>query len=87
MANTVDMPKFNGQPGNSVLQWEDRYNSYADILQLDDDTEAKMTQFFLTEHALAFYQSYDSDTKRDFGALISQLQNRYNGCNGLLNLI
>ena len=87
MANKIDMPKFDGCPGKNAENWLTKFNCYCDLLNLDEENKGKMIQFFLQDHALAFYNSLDDLTKEDYSSLCDALSTRFNGSDGMAELL
>ncbi|XP_060560070.1 uncharacterized protein LOC132720099 [Ruditapes philippinarum] len=87
MAHRLEMPKFDGCPGRKAVDWFTQYNRYCDLLNLDEERKAKMIQFFLSDHALAFYNSLDEETKDDYPTLCDGLISRFDGSDGTVELL
>lgn len=87
MANRLDMPKFDGSPGKKAEDWLTQFNNYGDLLNLDDERKGKMIQFFLCDHALAFYHSLDEQTKTDYENICNELAIRFDGMDGPFALL
>lgn len=83
MAQKLEMPLFYGNPGQCAEKWFQQYESYTALNNIKGQNKSLLIQFYMKDHAAAFYDSLSEEVRSDYQELRNAFTNRFNGKDGL----
>lgn len=83
MALRIDMPYFHGNPGQSIEHWLNIFANSTELHNVRGQQRCRLMQFYLKEHAEAYFHSLSENIKTDYDELTRHLATRFSGNEGI----
>jgi hypothetical protein len=83
MALNIHLTPFHGNPGDKAADWLPWYFNFCKAHNLNEERTQQMLQFYLRDHALAWFSAQPNAIREDFNALTNALKVRFDGSDGL----